>query len=127
MCLALKARHSPPAWGDALGFVATPTRASAEGATHLPRRFVIIYCFRPENHPRIETRFQRLASRPFEFLERCPRLLWVVSRARMGFVIVSHFIYLFPRASAAASGGVWGSAPSSRSVKPLLQGIFKVG
>ncbi len=44
----------------------------------------------------------------------------------MGFVIVSYFIYLFPRASAAASGGVWGIAPSSRSVKRFCRVFSKL-
>jgi hypothetical protein len=43
----------------------------------------------------------------------------------MGFVIVSQFIYLFPRASAAASGGVC-IAPSSRSVKRFCRGFSKL-
>jgi hypothetical protein len=45
-------------------------------------------------------------------LGRCPRLLWVVSRATCRLVCYYWLIIcLFPRASAAASGGVWGSAP----------------
>ena len=47
-----------------------------------------------------------------DFLGRCPRLLWVVSRATCRLVCYYWLIIcLFPRASAAASGGVWGSAP----------------
>jgi hypothetical protein len=37
-------------------------------------------------------------------------------KKRCVFYFVRIFIVLFPRASAAASGGVWGSAPSVRSV-----------
>src|SRR6266513_1077761 len=53
-----------------------------------------------------------------EYLGRCPRLLWVVSRGRRVFYWFC-LIHLFPRASAAASGGVWGSAPSAQFVNRI--------
>ena len=64
MCLAPKAafHHQP---GAALQVLSHPERASAESA--IPVRYNPM-------HPPIEARFQRLFTRQFEFLGRCPRL-----------------------------------------------------
>jgi hypothetical protein len=42
MCLAPKARNSPPAWGSAAGIHGIPKSVSAESAIHFSRDFVPI-------------------------------------------------------------------------------------
>ena len=51
------------------------------------------------------------------------RLLWVLSRRARVFLFYWLIMYLFPRASAAESGGVWGSAP--RRLAKLVCGVLK--
>ena len=51
------------------------------------------------------------------------RLLWVLSRRACVFLFYWLIIHLFPRASAAASGGVWGSAP--RRLVKLVCDVLK--